>query len=107
MLIYPAIDLRGGQCVRLRQGDYNQETVFGRDPATMARRWVELGAEYLHLVDLDRARGRAGCDAGCRGSLYRLGLVWARGRYRLARVSRKAPRSIDFRGFPYLSSLNI
>jgi phosphoribosylformimino-5-aminoimidazole carboxamide ribotide isomerase len=56
VLILPAIDLRGGQCVRLRQGDYAQETVFGDDPAAMARRWVEQGARYLHLVDLDGAR---------------------------------------------------
>jgi len=56
VLIYPAIDLRGGQCVRLRQGDYAQETVFGDDPAAMALRWVEQGAEFLHLVDLDGAR---------------------------------------------------
>jgi phosphoribosylformimino-5-aminoimidazole carboxamide ribotide isomerase len=56
VLILPAIDLRGGQCVRLRQGDYAQETVFGDDPAAMARRWVEQGATYLHLVDLDGAR---------------------------------------------------
>jgi phosphoribosylformimino-5-aminoimidazole carboxamide ribotide isomerase len=56
MRILPAIDLRGGQCVRLRQGDYSQETVFAADPAAMARRWVEAGADYLHLVDLDGAR---------------------------------------------------
>ncbi len=56
MLIFPAIDLRGGQCVRLRQGDYNQETVFGDDPADMAQRWVAQGASFLHLVDLDGAR---------------------------------------------------
>ncbi len=56
MRIYPAIDLRGGQCVRLRQGDYAQETVFGADPAAMARQWVAQGAEYLHVVDLDGAR---------------------------------------------------
>jgi phosphoribosylformimino-5-aminoimidazole carboxamide ribotide isomerase len=56
VLIFPAIDLRGGQCVRLRQGDYEQETVFGSDPAAMARRWAERGARYLHLVDLDGAR---------------------------------------------------
>jgi phosphoribosylformimino-5-aminoimidazole carboxamide ribotide isomerase len=56
MLILPAIDLRGGQCVRLRQGDYQQETVFGADPGAMARRWVSEGARYLHLVDLDGAR---------------------------------------------------
>jgi phosphoribosylformimino-5-aminoimidazole carboxamide ribotide isomerase len=56
VLLFPAIDLRGGQCVRLLQGDYSQETVFGADPAAVARRWVEGGAEYLHLVDLDGAR---------------------------------------------------
>jgi phosphoribosylformimino-5-aminoimidazole carboxamide ribotide isomerase len=56
MQIYPAIDLRGGQCVRLKQGDYAQETVFGADPAEMARRWVSEGATYLHIVDLDGAK---------------------------------------------------
>jgi phosphoribosylformimino-5-aminoimidazole carboxamide ribotide isomerase len=56
VLIYPAIDLRGGRCVRLRQGDYNQETVFGDDPAEMARRWVGAGASWLHVVDLDGAK---------------------------------------------------
>jgi phosphoribosylformimino-5-aminoimidazole carboxamide ribotide isomerase len=56
VLIYPAIDLRGGQCVRLRQGDYAQETVFGADPAATAARWVGQGARFLHLVDLDGAR---------------------------------------------------
>jgi phosphoribosylformimino-5-aminoimidazole carboxamide ribotide isomerase len=56
VLILPAIDLRGGQCVRLRQGDYNRETVFGSDPADMAHRWVDQGAAYLHLVDLDGAK---------------------------------------------------
>lgn len=56
MQILPAIDLRGGKCVRLRQGDYSQETVFGDDPAEMARRWYREGAERLHLVDLDGAK---------------------------------------------------
>jgi len=56
MLILPAIDLRGGQCVRLKQGDYAQETVFGSDPAAMASRWVGMGAKALHLVDLDGAK---------------------------------------------------
>jgi phosphoribosylformimino-5-aminoimidazole carboxamide ribotide isomerase len=56
MQIYPAIDLRGGQCVRLRQGDYRQETVFGADPGAMAQRWIADGATYLHLVDLDGAK---------------------------------------------------
>ena len=56
MEIWPAIDLRGGKCVRLQQGDYHRETVFAEDPAAMARHWVGLGAECLHLVDLDGAR---------------------------------------------------
>ncbi|WLD12887.1 1-(5-phosphoribosyl)-5-[(5-phosphoribosylamino)methylideneamino]imidazole-4-carboxamide isomerase [Planctellipticum variicoloris] len=56
MEILPAIDLRGGCCVRLRQGDYAQETVFGDDPAAMAKRWTNEGATRLHLVDLDGAK---------------------------------------------------
>lgn len=56
MQIWPAIDLRGGKCVRLQQGDYNRETVFDDDPAAAARRLVADGAECLHLVDLDGAR---------------------------------------------------
>ncbi len=56
MQIWPAIDLRGGKCVRLQQGDYARETVFGDDPAEMARHWVEAGGQFLHLVDLDGAR---------------------------------------------------
>jgi phosphoribosylformimino-5-aminoimidazole carboxamide ribotide isomerase len=57
MIIYPAIDLRNGRCVRLRQGDPNAETVFGEDPAAMARHWVGQGAEWLHVVNLDGALG--------------------------------------------------
>jgi phosphoribosylformimino-5-aminoimidazole carboxamide ribotide isomerase len=56
MQIWPAIDLRGGKCVRLRQGDYQRETIYSDDPAEMARRWVGEGASCLHLVDLDGAR---------------------------------------------------
>ena len=56
MEILPAIDLRDGKCVRLRQGDYNQETVFSKDPVVVARRWAAEGATRLHLVDLDGAR---------------------------------------------------
>lgn len=56
MEILPAIDIRGGKCVRLRQGDYGQETVFGDDPTEMARRWADGGAQRLHLVDLDGAK---------------------------------------------------
>jgi phosphoribosylformimino-5-aminoimidazole carboxamide ribotide isomerase len=56
MQIWPAIDLRGGKCVRLQQGDYGRETVFAENPADMARQLVDGGAECLHLVDLDGAR---------------------------------------------------
>lgn len=56
MIIYPAIDLRGGRCVRLRQGDFQQETIFGNDPGDMARQWQSQGAQALHLVDLDGAK---------------------------------------------------
>jgi phosphoribosylformimino-5-aminoimidazole carboxamide ribotide isomerase len=60
MQVWPAIDLRAGKCVRLQQGDYGRETVFGDDPAAMARHWVDEGARFLHLVDLDGAKaGRA------------------------------------------------
>jgi phosphoribosylformimino-5-aminoimidazole carboxamide ribotide isomerase len=56
MDVIPAIDLRGGRCVRLQQGDYDRETVFGDDPAEMAEHWQAEGAERLHLVDLDGAK---------------------------------------------------
>ncbi|MFK0379890.1 1-(5-phosphoribosyl)-5-[(5-phosphoribosylamino)methylideneamino] imidazole-4-carboxamide isomerase [Pandoraea anapnoica] len=55
MLLIPAIDLKDGQCVRLKQGDMDQATVFSEDPAAMARHWVEQGARRLHLVDLNGA----------------------------------------------------
>lgn len=55
MLIIPAIDLKDGKCVRLRQGRMEDSTVFGDDPVDMARRWVEAGARRLHLVDLNGA----------------------------------------------------
>ena len=54
--IIPAIDLRGGRCVRLRQGDYAQETVFGDDPLAIAADWIRQSGPRLHLVDLDGAR---------------------------------------------------
>lgn len=56
MQVIPAIDLRAGRCVRLRQGNYDDETIFGDDPAAMAERWVAGGAARLHLVDLDGAK---------------------------------------------------
>jgi phosphoribosylformimino-5-aminoimidazole carboxamide ribotide isomerase len=56
MIVYPAIDLRGGRCVRLTQGDFARETVYGDDPVGVARRWEVLGARWIHVVDLDGAR---------------------------------------------------
>ena len=56
MQIFPAIDLRGGQVVRLYQGDYDKETVYAQDPCAVARSFLAAGAKYLHVVDLDGAR---------------------------------------------------
>ncbi|WP_040204149.1 1-(5-phosphoribosyl)-5-[(5-phosphoribosylamino)methylideneamino]imidazole-4-carboxamide isomerase [Neobacillus jeddahensis] len=54
--IYPAIDMRGGNCVRLLQGDYAQETIYGDSPFAMAKRFAADGAEWIHMVDLDGAK---------------------------------------------------
>jgi phosphoribosylformimino-5-aminoimidazole carboxamide ribotide isomerase len=54
--LYPAIDLRGGRCVRLYQGDFDRETVYDRDPVDQARRFADEGAAWIHVVDLDAAR---------------------------------------------------
>lgn len=56
MILYPAIDIRGGKAVRLIQGDYDQETAYDDDPVVAALRWVDGGARWLHVVDLDGAR---------------------------------------------------
>lgn len=55
-IIYPAIDMRGGNCVRLLQGDYDQETVYGDSPFEMAKMFVHEGATWIHMVDLDGAK---------------------------------------------------
>lgn len=56
MILYPAIDIRGGKAVRLLQGDYERETAYDADPVDAAKRWAGEGAEFLHVVDLDGAR---------------------------------------------------
>jgi phosphoribosylformimino-5-aminoimidazole carboxamide ribotide isomerase len=56
VILYPAIDIRGGHAVRLERGEYGRETLYDDDPADAARRWVEQGARFLHVVDLDGAR---------------------------------------------------
>lgn len=55
MIVFPAIDIRGGRCVRLIEGRFDKETVFADNPVDMARKWAVAGAEYLHVVDLDGA----------------------------------------------------
>lgn len=62
MKLYPAIDLKDGKCVRLLQGDYNEVTVYGQDPAQMAKKWESLGGDYLHIVDLDGAKAGKGVN---------------------------------------------
>jgi phosphoribosylformimino-5-aminoimidazole carboxamide ribotide isomerase len=59
VILYPAIDIRGGKAVRLLQGDYERETTYDADPVDAARRWAEEGAEFLHVVDLDGAKAGA------------------------------------------------
>lgn len=54
--VYPAIDIRGGKCVRLVKGDYDQETVYHEDPVEVYKMWVAQGAKYIHIVDLDGAK---------------------------------------------------
>ena len=74
MLLIPAIDLKDGQCVRLKQGDMDQSTVFSDDPAAMARHWVEQGARRLPLVDLNGAfAGKPRNEAAIRSILREVG----------------------------------
>lgn len=56
MIIYPAIDIRGGQCVRLVQGDFTRETVYYKNPVEVAKKWERQGAKWIHVVDLDGAK---------------------------------------------------
>ncbi len=62
MELYPAIDIRDGKCVRLRQGDYADETIYGDDPVAVARSFAEAGAVWIHTVDLDAARTGSGAN---------------------------------------------
>jgi len=72
--LIPAIDLKDGKCVRLKQGDMNDSTTFGEDPAEMARRWVDAGARRLHLVDLNGAfAGKPVNEAAIRAILREVG----------------------------------
>ena len=71
MIIYPAIDIKDGKCVRLEQGRFDQVSVYGEDPADMALRWQGMGAEYLHVVDLDGARKGGDISASAIQSICR------------------------------------
>jgi len=73
MLVIPAIDLRDGKCVRLKQGDYSQETIYSDFPWKMALDWANQGAQYLHLVDLDGAKtGRIENSTAIKGILEKV-----------------------------------
>jgi len=69
MILIPAIDIKGGRCVRLRQGRMDDETVFSEDPVAMAERWVKAGARRLHIVDLDGATEGKPVNAAVIGSI--------------------------------------
>ena len=72
MELWPAIDLRGGKCVRLMQGDYDRETVFGDDPVAMVERFIAGGARRLHIVDLDGAKAGGPVQADLIGRMVRV-----------------------------------
>jgi phosphoribosylformimino-5-aminoimidazole carboxamide ribotide isomerase len=71
-VVYPAIDMRGGNVVRLRQGDYGDETVYGDDPLAVAESFVAAGAQWVHMVDLDAARGDAAVNRSAIGRVARV-----------------------------------
>lgn len=71
MILFPAIDIRGGKCVRLTEGRFDRETVFADDPVEMALQWAADGAEYLHVVDLDGAVAGKPVHAGIIAAIVR------------------------------------
>ena len=75
MILFPAIDLKDGQCVRLVKGDMAQSTVFNTDPTDQARRFVAAGAEWLHLVDLNGAFAGKPVNAAAVEGILKLSLI--------------------------------
>lgn len=74
MIVYPAIDLRGGQVVRLREGDLQRQIVFSHDPVATARRWIDQGAQWLHMVNLDGAFAAANDNGAVLEAVAALGV---------------------------------
>lgn len=74
MIVYPALDLRGGQVVRLQQGDPNRQTAYSSDPAAVAARWIAAGAHWLHVVNLDGALSAANDNETVVKALIKLGV---------------------------------
>jgi phosphoribosylformimino-5-aminoimidazole carboxamide ribotide isomerase len=74
VIIYPAIDLRGGQVVRLKEGDPARQTVFSGDPAAIARQWIDQGAQWIHMVNLDGALAAANGNSAILETVARLGV---------------------------------
>ena len=93
MDLWPAIDLRGGRCVRLLQGDYDRETVFSSDPVDQVRRFVDAGARRLHLVDLDGAKAGTPVQADLVGRMVRRRACPANSAAACGRAIRRRPIS--------------
>ena len=93
MILYPAIDILGGNAVRLVKGDFDASKVYDQDPLAAARRWVEEGAEHLHMVDLDGARAGAPGEPRARAPRHRrAGRAGAAGRWYALRWRRSPMR---------------
>ena len=71
MILFPAIDIRDGKCVRLIQGDYDQEIIYNDSPTAMALEWEKQGADYIHVVDLDGAKTGNSLRRSLRAYRYR------------------------------------
>ena len=93
MILLPAMDIRDGKAVRLRQGDFDEETVYADDPLEAARSFVEAGARFLHVVDLDGAREGEPREPAPRGA-HRLGARRAGRARRRAALDRLDPRAL-------------
>lgn len=75
MIVYPALDLRGGKVVRLQQGDPHRQTIYGDDPVAIAQHWIEAGARWLHIVNLDGTLGAANDNERVVRALAELGVL--------------------------------